>query len=734
MDGMRSIAGKGLLALAGLALSIGAGAQDRPAGTEPVLEEIVVTASRREEVLQDVAAAVVAIDPEQLAAGGIDSLTGALRYVPGVNFNNEGAPGQGSITMRGVGNMFPTASVGIYVDDVPYGSVTSFAEGANFALDAMLTDLERIEVIKGPQGTLFGASSMGGSLRYITRDPSLTDMSGNFAVDLSDTSGGGFNELYKGGIGVPIVEDRLAFSVSGFYKENEGFIDEETRPLEDVNDSELRGATATLLFQATDALDLKLNHVDQKFEFANANEVPFDLATGEPIYGRYVKNSPLDSPTEIDFELTSLTAEYGADWGTVTFVSSYQEFMQSAIQDLSVGLGPLVDDLLDDPVGTNSVILDHDLSTERWAHELRLTSAGNDRYEWLAGLYYTEEESANFQGTDVSPGELDLVTQIFPSDYSELAAFGNFTWFFADDFDATLGLRLSRNETGVSFSGTGVLAGPELPHTSVEDDVATYLLNLRYRPSDDLSLYTRIANGYRPASANLSLVDPITGEILSVPFVEADTLWSYEIGAKGSTRGGTLRYEVAAYHLKWQDLQVFRSFMNVNVGGNADSDVTVNGLEATLEIQPMQDLTLAGSAAWTSSELDDDDPSLGGLEGEQLPRIPEWTLSLTGNYDFRIGNNLDAFVAGGVNYKDDYKANFQGNGTTIVPANPNVDISSYTTVDLRTGIDFGRYRVSLYATNLLDEYGYQNATTNTVQGTATVLRPRTVGLVLAADF
>ena len=201
-----------------------------------------------------------------------------LKYVPGVNFNDDGAPGQGSITMRGVANIFSTPSVGIYLDDIPYGSVTAFAEGANFALDSLLGNVERIEVIKGPQGTLFGAASMGGSLRYITKEPSLTDFGGRFSTDLSDTAQGGFNQLYKAGIDVPIMNDKLALGVSGFYQDNEGFIDQANRPEEDVNGAELRGGQATLLFKPTEAFKVKLNYLDQKFEFAGANDVPFNIA------------------------------------------------------------------------------------------------------------------------------------------------------------------------------------------------------------------------------------------------------------------------------------------------------------------------------------------------------------------------------------------------------------------------------------------------------------------------
>jgi iron complex outermembrane recepter protein len=660
--------------------------------------------------------------------------------VPGVNYNDGGAPGEGSITMRGVANIFSTPSVGIYVDDIPYGSVTAFAEGANFALDSLLGDIERVEVIKGPQGTLFGASSMGGSVRYITKDPSLTDVRGRLSADLSNTEEGGFNQLYKGGISVPIARDKLALSVSGFYQDTEGFIDEAERPLDDVNDAELKGGTATLLFQPTEPFRIKLSYTNQKFEFSNSNEVPFDIDTGEPTFGKYTKDSAADEPTEIDFELYSATAEYEFGFATATLASSYQEFSRSAIADLTQFFGPIVDGIIGAPVGTNVVLLDQFIGTDRWAHEFRLTSANNEKLEWLVGAYYTEESSTNIQNVEVTPGApgFDLVHQQFPSTYKEWAGFGDLTYYFSPKFDTTLGVRVSSNDMSVVFTGTGILAGPNLPESTVSDDVTTYLFNARYRPSEDVSLYGRIANGYRPASANLGLIDPSTGEVLSVPFIESDSLWSYEVGAKGNALEGAMQYDLAVYYLKWKDLQVFRSFMGVNVGGNADSDVTANGVEATLAWQPTGGLNLVGAAAWSSSELDDDDPSIGGLKGEQLPGIPEWTFSLQGTYTFPLSATVEAFVGAGVTYMDQRKTSFEGgtasDGTVLAPANPNFTVDDYVKADLRIGATFGKYQLSLYATNLFNEYAYQTATSNAAFGTATILQPRTIGAVLTAEF
>ncbi len=721
----------GLIGLAGGATAAGAAEQI-------AVEEIIVTATRRAQQVQDVPASVAVVDPQALAAGGVTSLSGVLKYVPGVNFNDDGAPGQGSITMRGVANIFSTPSVGIYLDDIPYGSVTAFAEGANFALDSLLGNVERIEVIKGPQGTLFGAASMGGSLRYITKEPSLTEFGGRFSTDLSDTAQGGFNQLYKGGIDVPVVSDKLAFGLSGFYQDVEGFIDQANRPEEDVNGAKLRGGQATMLLKPTDEFKIKLGYMDQRFEFAGANDVPFDVATGQPRFGRYKQNTAVGGqPTEIEYELTHGTLEYQADWATATLASSYQKFMQAAILDLTAFFGPIVDDEVGDPPGTNTVPLNLQISTRRWAHEFRLTSANNEQLEWLVGLYYTKEESSNFQEAIGRPSGFNLVTQGFPADYEEKAAFGNLTYYFTPKLDATVGVRVSSNDMGVLFTGTGFLAGPALPRQTVSDDVQTYLFNARYRPNDDLSLYVRVADGYRPASANLPLRDPATGDVLSVPFVRSDSLWSYELGAKGDLAGGLFGYDVAVYRIKWEDLQVFRSFMGVNVGGNANSDVTANGIEATLTMQPSSALNLTGTIAYARSELDKDDTAIGGLEGEQLPGIPEWTFSLSGDYDFMLGS-LDAFVGGGVAYQDQRKTSFNGGvgsgGVVIAPPNPNFDVDNYVTVDLRTGVRLGRYTLSLYVTNLLDEYAFQRATTNTVQGTATILRPRTIGAVFSAEF
>jgi len=173
--------------------------------------------------------------------------------------------------------------------------------------------------------------------------------------------------------------------------------------------------------------------------------------------------------------------------------------------------------------------------------------------------------------------------------------------------------------------------------------------------------------------------------------------------------------------------------MGFNVGGNADSDVEGKGAEVAITLNPAEGLSLVGSVAYARSELASDDPSIGGREGEQVPGIPEWSAALWGNYDFSLGSSIDAFVGTGLVYRDERNTSFTGGGG-IAPANPNFTVPSYVTVDLRAGITAGRYQVSVYATNLFNEYAFQAATNAPFGGTASILTPRTIGAVLAVAF
>ena len=311
---------------------------------------------------------------------------------------------------------------------------------------------------------------------------------------------------------MPIVSDKLAVGVSGFYQDVEGFIDQANRPEKNVNGAELKGGQATAAVQADRRVQGQAQLHGSEVRVRRRQRRAIQSRDGPAAVRPYKQNTaPGGQPTEIEYELASATLEYQADWATATLASSYQEFAQAAILDLTAFFGPLVDAQVGAPPGTNTVPLDSQISTERWAHEFRLTSANNEHLEWLVGLYYTKEESSNFQeavgaaerlqpGDPGVPGRLQGEGGVRQPDlllHAEARCDGRHA--------------VSSNDMGVLFSGTGLLAGPALPRQTVSDDVQTYLFNARYRPSDDLSLYVRVADGYRPASANLPLIDPGDG-------------------------------------------------------------------------------------------------------------------------------------------------------------------------------------------------------------------------------
>jgi iron complex outermembrane receptor protein len=251
-----------------------------------------------------------------------------------------------------------------------------------------------------------------------------------------------------------------------------------------------------------------------------------------------------------------------------------------------------------------------------------------------------------------------------------------------------------------------------------------------------LSLYGRVASGYRPAAANT----PLQG---ASPIIETDTLWSYELGAKGYLADGRLSYDLAAWYLNWKNLQA-RVYVNgAQTGGNANSDVTAYGFEAGMTYSPFNNFSLTASFAYTNSELDDDETSaFGALAGENLPLIPEITAALRATQLFQIGSSVEGRVGLGVRYTDQQDTGFEGgvggNGAVITPLIANFVVEDRFVTDFNLGFDFGNVDLSFYVTNLFDEYGYNSGTARPMIGfiraTASVIEPRTFGGILRVKF
>ncbi|VXB62673.1 TonB-dependent receptor [Brevundimonas sp. G8] len=692
--------------------------------------DIIVTAQKREERASETPLSLSVLTGEALQAAGATQLADFAATVPSLSFTSNGV-GQGQVNLRGVTTGLNVGStVGIYVDEVPYGSSTSFAGAAQLALDVGLFDLDRVEVLRGPQGTLYGASTMGGLLKYVTKAPDPTRFGGGLRAGVSTTAHGGIGYDLAAAVNAPFAGDTAAVRLNGFYTEDGGFVDNRLSGVEDVNQSKVYGGRGDLLFNPTDALSIRLTGFAQEIERDGSGSVDFIGATGRPVDSEYDQRR-FDEPFAQSFRLASAVIDY--DFGPVqlTSITSYQTSDVDYVTDVSALYVPLLGGF---GLALGSTPLVKAVNTDKFTQEARLAGSVG-AFDWIVGGFYTREKSFQLQtlpATDPTgaPFPLNLLTAELPSLYEETAAFGTLTWHVTDRLDLSGGLRYATNDQTYEQNASGLLGGPA-PKRSSNENVTTYLANARYRLTDRSIGYLRYATGYRPGGPNMVLNDPVTGNPLAPPTFDSDSLESYEAGYKASTADGRFSVDAGVYYIDWQDLQIVALRNGVGVVANASS-AAIKGAELTVTARPTSALSLVAAASFLDAELDADSPDLGGLKGDTLPDSPNVTVALSADYGFSLGG-YDADVGATVRYVDDRVSSFDLSAGT-----PQHALPDYTTVDLRAGIDLNGVRAQVYVRNLFDEFGELSATTSfSVAGgpiQITPLRPRTVGLTLTKRF
>jgi len=706
-------------------------------------EEIVVTASRRAQNLQDVPASITAVNPLEFKNSGMLNIGDVIAYTPGFSFTNLGQRGNGSITARGIGQQGSTAVVAVYVDDVAMTSNSPYSSGGNLFFDGMLGDLERVELLKGPQGTLWGASAIGGAVRYITKKPALEEIRGSASTNLSTTKDGGFNQLYNGFISLPVVEDKIGLSVAGFYEDNSGFIDLVDTATgnvveKDADSAETYGFSGDALVMLSDNFEMRFKVMHQQQTFNGITIVDLDNDQLEPKFAPLTNDDALSNTTQKNTYFSG-TLEYDFDWAAFSATSSYVEYTRVTNRDGTALLGNFADLLQGQPFGTTTAVpIFGDLSSEKYVQEARLTSQDNDKVEWLLGLFYASEKTHNIQQAIAQPTDFTMLDINFPSKYKEFAVFGNLTYYITPEFDVTAGMRYSDTKMELEQISAGPLVGPSQSFDPVNDSVSTFLFAARYRPSDNLSLYARVASGYRPAGANLPLLSPVTGLNVAPLIVEQEDIWSYEIGAKGKSSSGLFSYDMAAYYIKWSKFQAFLVLNGLRVGTNAQDGVTAKGFEGSFTLKPVDDFSVTSTIAHTDSSLNADEPSFNGLANAAMTTVPKWTFTTTARYDFTLSDDMTGHVGGGLRYTDGVSSAFVDGDAGDQQVN--IQSDSYVLMDLNAGIEMDNVSLSLYVTNLLNKDAYSLASGSNIPGTSFVdgqgfpVRPRTIGAVLSFDF
>lgn len=716
---------------------------------EETIEVITVEASRRSEKLIEVPTSLTVLDNDEAIKSGITDINGLAGVVPNLNAIDGGAPGLGNLTIRGI-YAGGASTVGIYIDDVPYGPVIGGA-GNSLAFDGSLLDLQQIEVVRGPQGTLFGSSSMGGVVRYITKDP-VTDydeIEGSVSADFSSTDKGGTNTIYRGNVSIPLIDDVLAISLSGFSEESDGFTDLPLLGTEDVNGSSFTGGTVGVSFKPTEDFSAKFKYIAQEAEYGDSGFEAFDPATGKALWPDYAPLLGMEdtadfadltaTPSERDysFNLTALTLEYDLGFASIKSITSQQEIELNIINDITAQLGPIADAFAPG-TAPHTVSFNSPKYTERFTQEFHLSSADSDSLEWIVGAYYTSQDTDDQQIATVTPNDVHLLTANIPTEYEETAVFGNVTYYVSKDFDVTAGVRYSDSSNTISSTGDGVLLPPgSLPAgTEQQDTVTNYLFNARYRFSDELHAYARAASGFRPGGANLVFI--IGGETYGEPFYQPDELWSYEAGLKGMLNN-KLTWDVGYYMIDWADAQLngTNPLTGLSYFANSTGNVESSGFEAAIKGELIEDFNISATFGLLNTEFTEDEPVLGAVAGSGL-LAPEVTASFSGDYVFEVFNTT-ASIGATWRYTGESNSFYQGgtakDGTPLVPMFENYENDAYSQIDLRAQVDLDVVDVNFYVANATNEDAYTSvfhAAPGYAQGL--VLRPRTVGVNVSYEF
>ncbi len=694
------------------------------------IEEITVTAQKREERLIDVPQSVTVLSVDDLSKQGMVQFRDYANRIPGLSYYSLGA-GYTQISLRGVTvgqDISPT--VGVYLDDVPYGSSTAFAGGAWTAIDVGLFNLERIEVLRGPQGTLYGASTIGGLIKYGTRRPDTASFSTQAQAGVSSTLDGGASYDISAAMNVPIAPGKAAVTFSAFESHDGGYVDNPTLGERNVNASDIYGGRVDLLYAPTEELSVRIAGFAQDTERDGMSQVDYGFV-GQPLYGELTQHRLISEPFENRFRLVSGAVNYELGPATLTSISSYQTTQPRIEAD---GSGVYIASLQRLGRSYGAVAVDALYKTDKFAQELRLASNTSRRLDWLVGGFYTRENSEvatvlrAYDGAEQPRPDDEVLSSVLPSRYEEYSAFGNVTWHLTDKFDVTGGLRFARYDQQFSQTGIGLL-GASTPFRQTQDEVLTYLANARYRFTDRQTVYLRYATGYRPGGINFVRIDPNTGLPVAPEAYDSDQLSSYEIGFKRDSADGRYAVELAGYWIDWDDIQLSGRRNGVALRTNSLGGATIKGAEFALSARPARALELSAALNYQDASLNEADPDLQAAKGERLPNSPDFTASLNADYTFTQSRPRPV-VGASYRYVSERTSGYDaGTGSRFQYRLPN-----YSMVDLRAGLMFQAMDLQLYVRNVLDERAQLSAYTTYGSPLVTIAQPRTIGITATMHF
>jgi outer membrane receptor protein involved in Fe transport len=766
----RLIRHRGLLA-AGIALISAPVTAAAPPSDSRDTAAIIVTARQHEEELNQVPISVTALQADEIRRVGAETLAEIARTVPNLVVAPVGILGSDQPAIRGIFSPTGSATVGLYLDEVPI-QIRSLGFSGN--ADIRTFDLARVEVLRGPQGTLFGANSMGGTIRFITRQPDLDQAHADSGGEIGTIKGGGINRAIEGAVGVPLVPGRLALRSGFHYRHDAGYVDRIDRdsgaPIaRDVNDVAALAVRAGLKAQLGDTIE-----VTPAIMYQRTRRDDYPLF--ESGLGPHRQSFIHDQPGKETFVLPSLTARISLPWASITSVSALFSRRDRQVTDYSTVFGELV---LGGTVpgivpegGSRSLTA---VSQRSFTQEVRLASPeGEIPLRWVVGGFFRQSRLALTQ-TVVEPGIAALAVDylgvsieeafgapLLPGGVSyhgvervgesQAAVFGEVVWRINDRLDALAGLRVTRSNLNLRVTSEGPYAGGSITvpgERKQRETPVTPRLGLAYRPGADSLVYASLSKGFRIGGANPPVPSgPCAadlrafGRAVAPVSYDSDSLWSYEAGIKTAFSQSRLSLSVAVFQIDWKGIQ--QPVMLPNCGFSFTDNLGAarsRGFELEAVARPTPKLQLTTGlgfvdASFRKTILGGEDASTGdrgvvAADGDRLPYVPRWTVRIAGEHDLALQDRLRGYVRGELRYVGSYR---RAPSETALSFDQRVYRGeAYTTVLLRVGIERDGWQLSAFVENLFDDRSILFSNADFVPATGTPLRqrtlsPRTVGI------
>ena len=745
---------KAVLVLGGLGAGV-AQAQDGP------LDQVVVTAQKRSEALQSVPLSVTALDQRDLERMGVEHLSDLARETPGLTVVSSG-PGQNILIIRGISSVAGNAgTVGYYLDDTPIAASSNASLlSLRGLIDPAIFDIARVEVLRGPQGTLYGSSSMGGTIKYVSTQPNLTQLGGKASATLSHTEGGGWNEEGNAALNIPLGEGAAALRIGLYYRNQDGYIDRYPVALNEilapapggarqagVNTEQTKGARLALRLNMGDGWSVNASLYYQHMLLG----APFQIDEPPGSLDQLIQTRLLPEPSVQNSSLANVTIHKTLARYELVSSTSYYDRRVSIDEDASKVLYYFLSPSPQTsvyPVGMHG-----DYVNREFTQELRAVSDFSGPLQMIAGAYYHHVDAPLASQIPVTAGYNARFGTSFDSFFigarqatvKETALFAEASYQLAPAWTARLGLRAFHVDQDFAQQGDGLFnGGPSSVVGTSSDHGYNPKLNLSWQATPDVMLYATASKGYRPGGPNNPAPAALCAkEVAALGLSESallkfapDSLWNYELGAKSQWLDRRLTLNGSLYSIDWSKVQQQIVLQcGFNITANFGSARSKGGeLEASFLATPQ--LTLRATASYDSATLNNDVPGTGARQGDPLLDVPRWGGSAAAEYGWNVGQRYAAYGR--------LDATYTGSADSLYDSSsPFHRRAGFSQFNFKLGWQPAgkapRWKATFFVDNVLDKIGQTglpvaiSADLPTTRRIA-ISRPRTTGIKLEASF